>query len=41
MRSSGILMHISSPPSRYGIGTLGEEALKFVLSKPVSGVKSL
>ena len=30
MRSSGILMHISSFPSRYGIGTLGEEALKFV-----------
>lgn len=30
MRSSGILMHISSLPSRYGIGTLGEEALKFV-----------
>lgn len=30
MRSSGILMHISSLPSPYGIGTLGEEAYLFV-----------
>lgn len=30
MRSSGVLMHISSLPSSYGIGTLGEEARKFV-----------
>lgn len=30
MRSSGILMHISSLPSPYGIGTLGKEAGKFV-----------
>lgn len=30
MRSSGILMHISSLPSRYGIGTMGKEARKFV-----------
>ena len=30
MRSSGILMHISSLPSPYGIGTMGEEARKFV-----------
>ncbi|MGN1155589.1 MAG: 4-alpha-glucanotransferase [Agathobacter sp.] len=30
MRSSGILMHISSLPSPYGIGTLGDEARKFV-----------
>lgn len=29
-RSSGILMHISSLPSNYGIGTFGEEAYKFV-----------
>ncbi len=28
-RSSGILMHISSLPSRYGIGTLGREAYAF------------
>ena len=30
MRKSGILMHISSLPSKYGVGTLGEEAYKFV-----------
>lgn len=30
MRKSGILMHISSLPSKYGIGTLGEEAYKFI-----------
>lgn len=30
MRTSGILMHISSLPSQYGIGTLGREAEKFV-----------
>lgn len=29
MRSSGILMHISSLPSDYGIGTMGKEAYKF------------
>lgn len=29
-RSSGILLHISSLPSEYGIGTLGGEAYKFV-----------
>lgn len=28
-RSSGIIMHISSLPGVYGIGTLGEEAYKF------------
>lgn len=28
-RTSGILMHISSLPSPYGIGTLGEEAYRF------------
>lgn len=30
MRSSGILMHLSSLPSPYGIGTMGKEARKFV-----------
>lgn len=30
MRSSGILMHISSLPSDYGIGTMGVEAYKFI-----------
>lgn len=29
-RSSGILMHITSLPSPYGIGTLGKEAYEFV-----------
>ena len=28
-RSAGILMHITSLPSNYGIGTLGIEAYKF------------
>ena len=30
MRKSGILLHISSLPSDYGIGTMGKEAYKFV-----------
>lgn len=30
IRESGILLHISSLPSKYGIGTLGKEAYKFV-----------
>lgn len=30
MRASGILMHISSLPSKYGIGTLGQSAFEFV-----------
>ncbi len=30
MRTSGILMHISSLPSPYGIGTMGKEARRFV-----------
>lgn len=30
MRSSGILMHITSLPSPYGIGTLGRDAYEFV-----------
>lgn len=30
MKKAGILMHISSLPSKYGIGALGEEAYKFV-----------
>lgn len=29
-RSSGVLMHISSLPSKYAIGSLGEEAFQFV-----------
>ena len=30
MRSAGILMHVSSLPSNYGIGTLGEAAYRFI-----------
>ena len=30
MRSSGILMHISSLPGPYGIGTMGKHAFEFV-----------
>ena len=30
MRASGILMHITSLPSPYGIGTMGKESYKFV-----------
>jgi len=30
MRKAGILLHISSLPSNYGIGTFGKEAYKFV-----------
>ena len=30
MRGAGILLHISSLPSRYGIGTFGKEAYRFV-----------
>ena len=30
MRESGILLHITSLPSPYGIGTMGEEAYRFV-----------
>ena len=30
MRSSGVLMHISSLPGNYGIGTFGENAYSFV-----------
>ena len=30
MRESGILMHITSLPSPYGIGTLGKEAYRFI-----------
>ena len=29
-RSSGILLHITSLPSRFGVGDLGPEALAFV-----------
>ena len=30
MRESGILMHITSLPGNYGIGTMGKQAFRFV-----------
>lgn len=30
VRSSGILLHISSIPTEYGVGTLGKDAREFV-----------
>ena len=29
-RNAGILLHVTSLPSKYGVGTLGEEAYKFL-----------
>ena len=37
MRESGILMHITSLPGRYGVGTLGKEAHRFVDFLKASG----
>lgn len=39
MRESGILLHITSLPSPYGIGTLGKEAFEFVDFLKESGQK--
>ena len=30
MRTSGILMHITSLPGEYGVGTMGKQAYEFV-----------
>ena len=30
MRQSGILMHITSLPGPYGVGTMGKEAYQFI-----------
>ena len=38
-RGSGILMHISSFPAKYGIGTMGKEAFQFVDFLKKSGQK--
>ena len=38
-RGSGILMHISSFPTNYGIGTMGSEAYRFVDFLQKSGQK--
>lgn len=39
IRGAGVLMHISSIPSKYGIGTLGEDAFKFVDFIKETGLK--
>lgn len=39
LRKSGILMHISSLPSDYGIGKLGKEAYRFIDFLAESGIK--
>ena len=39
MRKSGILMHISSLPSEYGIGKMGKSAYDFVDFLVKAGVK--
>lgn len=36
-RKSGVLMHITSLPSPYGIGTMGDDALKFIDFLVLSG----
>ena len=38
-RSCGVLMHISSLPSEFGIGSLGSEAFKFVNFLNEAGLK--
>ena len=38
-RSSGILLHITSLPGNYGIGTLGDEAYDFVNKMKRAGLK--
>ena len=38
-RSSGVLMHISSLPGDYGIGTFGKKAKEFIDFLSESGVK--
>ena len=40
-RSSGVLMHISSLSGEFGIGSMGEEASKFVDLLVEAGQKSL
>ncbi len=38
-RSAGVLMHLSSLPNRYGIGSLGKEAYRFAELLAKNGVK--
>ena len=39
MRRSGIILHISSLPSPYGIGTMGKEAYEFIDFLKLAGIK--
>ena len=41
MRTSGVLMHISSLPSSQGIGTFGQSAYKFVDLKRTPALTSV
>ena len=38
-REAGVLCHIASLPSEYGIGSLGKEAYRFVARRPRAGLK--
>ena len=40
-RGSGLLVHISSLPGKYGIGTFGNEAMAFVDTLSVKGHASV
>ena len=39
MRSSGVLMHITSLPGPYGVGTMGRQAFEFVDFLQAAGQK--
>ena len=39
MRAAGVILHISSLPSPYGVGTLGKAAFDFVDFLQESGMK--
>ena len=39
VRSAGVLLHISSLPAKYGIGSLGKEAYRFAKSLKKAGVR--
>ena len=38
-RKSGVLLHISSLPTKYGVGTLGKEAYEFIDWMESAGLK--
>ena len=39
VRSAGVLLHISSLPAKYGIGSLGKEAYRFAKRLKKAGVR--